>query len=475
LTQRLPQSSRLPALVAEKQIRAAGRSFSEYVRQSWHVIEPATPFMSNWHIDAISDYLEAVTGGEILRLLINMPPRYMKSICVSVLWPTWEWINHPESRWLFAAYSASISGKHSVDRRRVIESDWYQARWSQVYQLTTDQNIKTEYENSRRGVMFTTSVGGTATGKGGTRIVVDDPHNPMEAESDVQRQTAIDFFDRTLSSRLDDKKKGAIVVVMQRLHEQDLSGHCIEQGYTHLSLPAEAEKRIIISTPSGRTFAREAGDILWPEREGTAELARAKVAMGSYAYAGQYQQQPSPAEGGMLKREWWRYYKEAPADFDEVIQSWDMTFKDTKGADYVVGQVWGRKGASKYLLDQVRGRMDFPTTIKAFQGLTSKWPAAEAKLVEDKANGSAVIQTLKGTISGIIAIEPQGGKASRVSAVSPTIEASNVYLPDPTLEPWVHDFVEECAVFPNGTNDDQVDSMSQALTRWLGTSAGVFF
>jgi predicted phage terminase large subunit-like protein len=460
----------LAALKNELLIRSAEESLSEYIRQGWPVIEPATRYLHNWHIDAIAEHLEAVTDGQILRLLINMPPRYMKSIAVSVMWPTWEWLKYPDSRWLFVSYSGTLSTKHSLDRRTVIQSEWYQRRWAGIYQLTSDQNVKTEYQNSERGVMVATSVGGSVTGKGGRRIVVDDPHNPTEAQSDVQREAALTFFDQTLSTRLDDKKTGAIVVVMQRLHEADLSAHCMELGYTHLCLPAEAEKRTVITMPvSGREIVREKGDLLWPEREGPNELALVKRALGSYGYAGQYEQSPSPAEGGILKRAWWQYYKAPPARFDEVIQSWDMAFKDLKTSDYVVGQVWGRVGADKYLLDQVRDRLDFPATITAVESLTAKWPNARLKLVEDKANGPAVIAVLHKSIPGLVAVEPEGGKVARVNAVSPDIEAGNVHLPHPSIAPWIHDFVERCAAFPNVAYDDEIDTMSQALTRWITT------
>lgn len=460
----------LSTLFDDVQAERAARSLENYITQAWKVIEPSTPFLNNWHIGVISEYLEAVTAGQILRLLINMPPRYMKSICVSVMWPTWEWITRPDTRWLFASYSGSLSMKHSVDRRTLIQSDWYQARWGRRYSLTTDQNVKTEYQNDQRGVMVATSVGGSATGKGGTRIVVDDPHNPQEALSDVQRASAITFFDQTLSTRLDDKKAGVIVVVMQRLHTADLSAHVLEQGYTHLNLPAEAPARTVVTFPrSGRTLVREPGDILWPAREGAPELVRARVALGSYGYAGQYDQVPSPPVGGVFQRGWWRFYRQAPAGLEVVICSWDMAFKDLTDSDYVVGQVWGKRGADKYLLDQVRGQMNFTETCRAVTTLAAKWPQALVKLVEDKANGTAVIDTLRSKVPGLIPVEPQGGKQARAAAVSPEVEAGNIYLPDPALAPWVHDFIEEAAAFPRGAHDDQVDAMTQALLRWITT------
>lgn len=465
------------------------------------MIEPGTPFMSGWHIDCVCEYLEAVSAGQILRLLINMPPRYGKSNTVTVMWPVWTWITDPESRWLFTSYSETLAVKHSLDRRRILESDWYRKRWGDVFRIASDQNQKHEYENSRRGVMVSVGMQGSATGKGGNYIIIDDPHNPKRAESDLERETAKRDFRQTFSTRLDDKHTGAIVVVMQRLHEADISADCLEMGYTHLCLPAESEHRTVVLLPvSGREIVREPGDLLWPEREGPQELAQMKTALGSYGYSGQYQQDPSPSEGGVLKKHWWKFWyhegqplppvvhrlpdgtvwqcgmKPLPKSFYQQLQSWDMTFKDTAGTDFVVGQVWGQSNelADFYLLDQTRDRMDMPKTLEAVRWLTREWPLARLKLIEDKANGSAVIAMLRNQISGLVAVNPEGGKASRVNAVAPTVEAGNVYLPHPHIAPWVSGFIEECGRFPMGANDDMVDSFTQALTRMLPASVGVF-
>ena len=325
--------------------RQAEGSLPAFMGQAWPVLEPETQFLPNWHIDLICEYLEAVTAGEITRLVINLPPRYMKSLLVSVLWPIWEWLRAPQTRWLFASYSDSLSTKHSLDRRMVLQSPWYRDRWGDRFQLTSDQNEKTEYRNDRRGVMTATSVGGSATGKGGNRIVVDDPHNPVQAESDRQRQQALDFFLMTLSTRLDDKRKGAIVVIMQRLHTRDLTSVCLDHGYTSLILPAEAEDPTTVTFPrSGRTIIRGVGDLLWPEREGQEDLARQKVALGSYAYAGQYQQRPSPRGGGLFKRSWWKYYDELPRDMQEHAQSW--IWPSRAGASTTSSSAWSQPGAA---------------------------------------------------------------------------------------------------------------------------------
>ena len=458
-----------PSLIDEVDQELAARGLREFVRQAWPVVEPATEFVSGWHLDAICEHLEAVTRGQIHRLLISVPPRHMKSLAVSVFWPCWEWITHPERRWLFCSYAAGLAIRDSVKCRRMVESPWYRRRWLDRFVLTSDQNEKSRFENDKAGYRIAIGVGGAATGEGGDRVIVDDPHNVREAESEIVRQSVLDWWDQAMSTRLNDPKRGAMVIVMQRVHENDLAGHVLQQGgYEELKLPAEYEGSQQVTSIGWRDPRTELGELLWPERFGQEEVEALKRTMGSYAAAGQLQQRPAPAAGGILKRHWWKFYGEAPRPFSEVIQSWDCAFKDTRTSDFVVGQVWGRHGADKYLLDQVRGRMDCPATIQAVKRLSEKWPQAEAKLVEDKANGPAVIATLKHEIVGLIAVNPEGGKEVRAHAVSPQIEAGNVYLPDPTIAPWIGGFIDECAAFPNGAYDDQVDAMSQALVR-LGT------
>lgn len=223
------------ALIAE-------RSLASYVRQAWPIIEPSTRMVWNWHLDAKCEHLEAVTRGQIRRLIINEPPRVGKSVTAAVMWPTWDWTTNPERRFMFVSYSSALSTKHSVDRRTVIQSDWYQRNWGGRVKLSSDQNVKNEFQNTHRGVMVATSVGGSATGKGGDVIVVDDPLNPQEAQSDIERERANTFFDQTVSTRLDDPKTGAIVVIQQRLHERDLTGHLLAQGgWEHLRLPMRYE------------------------------------------------------------------------------------------------------------------------------------------------------------------------------------------------------------------------------------------
>lgn len=499
----------LPTL-ADVQAERCRRSLGYFTRQAWRLVEPGSPFVPNWHIDAIAEHLEAVSRREIRRLIINIPPRHMKSLGTAVFWPAWEWLQRPETRFLFASYAASLSTRDSLKCRRLIQTEGagqddpdrtvvekvgYQGLLRLLYgdeawELTGDQNAKTRFENTRTGYRLATSVGGTATGEGGDVIVIDDPHKADEAESDVVREGVIEWHDGTMSTRLNDPKTGAEVLIMQRLHEADLTGHILAQDdghgqWTHLCLPAEYEPRHPFVWPDDpRT---EPGELLWPDRVGPDELVALKRQMGSYKTAGQLQQRPAPEEGGILKRAWWRWYPpDAPwPHFHEVVQSWDMAFKDTDGSDYVVGQVWGRFFADKYLLRQVRRRIEFTETVHAVRDLTGwveqRLPAhrAHAKLVEDKANGPAVIATLRHEIAGLIAVDPEGDKVARARAVAPDVEAGNVYLPgfangdgsdyDRTrTEGWVQQLVDECAAFPNAVNDDQVDALSQALRRLAG-------
>lgn len=256
---------------------------------------------------------------------------------------------------------------------------------------------------------------------------------------------------------------------MQRVHEADLSGHVLAQGgYEHLCLPAEYEGSKRATVIGWGDPRKESGELLWPERFGQAEIDELKLRLGSYGSAGQLQQRPSPADGGILKRSWWRRYDRLDnlAGF-EMIQSWDLAFKDTSNSSFVVGQVWARLGAYFCLVDPVRAKMTFPETLQAFRELSAKYPECQAKLVEDKANGPALIQTLQKEIPGIIAIEPDGSKEARAHAVSWLIQAGNVYLPQTSVAPWVEGFIEECAAFPKGAYADQVDSCTQALSRLL--------
>ena len=308
-----------PFLREEIDCEFATRSLRQFVRQAWAGVEPSTPFVPGWHIDAIVEHLEAVTRGQIRNLLINVPPRHMKSLLVSVFWPAWEWTRWPERRWLYSSYGAQLSIRDSVQCRRLIESPWYQARWGDRFALTSDQNTKGRFDNDRSGYRLSTSVGGAVTGEGGDRIVCDDPNNVNEVESDSVRKATNDWFDVVMSTRVNDPKTAGKVVVMQRCHQQDLSGHLLEQGdWEHLCLPAEYEGPPCVTSIGWGDPRLEHGELLWPERFGAQEIESLKRSLGSYAAAGQLQQRPSPAGGGLLKRHWFRFWQLPEANLPPV-------------------------------------------------------------------------------------------------------------------------------------------------------------
>lgn len=471
MTNRNSERQRLAALLDEKAIRLARQSLRAFVEWAWPTLEPKTPFLPNWHIDLLCEYLEAVTAGEILRLVINIPPRYMKSLLVSVMWPCWEWYQRPSNRYIDSSYAESLASHHSLLRRRLIKSRAYH-RFAPEICLSRDQQEKLEFHNTLGGIMVATSTGGSVTGKGGNRLIIDDPHSPTQAESDAQRQQAIDFFRYTLSTRLDDPKRDAIVVVMQRLHTRDLTAVCVEQGFQHVCLPALAPARTTIVFPrSGRAQVRKRGSPLWPERQGVAELEQQRAVLGSYGFAGQFQQNPVPREGAMFKPEWWRYWDRVPPRFDEIMQSWDLSFKGGEGHDYVVGLVLGRVGALVYVLDRFKAKASFAETCPAIKQMVAKYPDTRVVLIEDAANGAAVVSALQKEVRGILAVTPEGGKTSRAWAVQPQIESGQVLLPRPRFPDgvlhfeyaWVEDFLEQCTVFPRGEHDDDVDALTQAL------------
>ncbi len=471
----------------------ARRSFHEFVRQAWPIIEPATPFCDNWHIGAICEHLEAVTRGEIQRLLINVPPGHAKSILVSVLWPAWIWTFNPAWRGLFASYAYDLAERDSVRCRTLIRSDWYRGFMEAGgWKIVDDQDRKGYFVNSASGFRFSTSIEAQATGWRGDAVVVDDPLSAKEAPSLAKRKEAIHWWDLVMSSRLNDMERGARVIIMQRLHEEDLSGHVLEQGgYEHLRMPSEfeAENRALTFRTSGgervelwRDPRTTEGELLFPARFPKSVLDQARKDLGSSGYAGQHDQRPTPERGGMFQRPWWRFWRrggslspercprprgcwEGPATvlppLDKTIISLDAAFKATDSSDFVVFQVWGAKQADRFLLTQVRARMSFSETLATFRRLAGEWPTACRKLVEDKANGSAIVNTLQHEFSGIIAINPEGGKEARAAAVQPAIESGNVYLPEGV--PWLDQFIGEFSTFPRGRNDDQVDALTQAL------------
>lgn len=597
-------------------------SLTEFFRQAWKVMEPGVEYIHGWHIEAICEHLEAVTRGEIHKLLINMPPRHAKSSLVSVAWPAWEWITRPWMKYLYSSYSLTLSVRDSVACRRLIMSPWYQRNWGNVFSLVEDVNAKMRFENSQHGVRIATSVGGTATGEGGDRVVCfpyeamvltekgpmmighivdfripvrvwsydeesgepvlaeigeyrknpgrdvrryyftgsknivctedhkiqtdkglvqakdlnpvkhtipvfcssyvhdvyphlsgpshvnfaseylghedatycltipkyhrfmvevdpnyyivvsncDDPHNVKEAESAVVREGVLEWWSQAMSTRLNDPKKGAYVVVMQRVHDMDLSGKLIRDGdYEHLCLPCRYEGKKTHWKIGWQDPRKKEGELLWPERFDEKWVSQLEKTLGSYAAAAQLQQRPTPAEGGIFKKAWFQTYEHKP-HFVRVIESWDTATSEKDYAAYSVGEVWGETSEGYlYLVHVERERYSFPQLKASVVALHRRFNG-NAILVEDKSSGRQICQELgRGKRLPIIPIQVgRQDKVARALACSATVESGRVYIP--AQKTWLADFMQEVLTFPNGEYKDQVDAMTQALN-YLGGSA----
>ena len=421
------------------------------------------------HLDLLCSKLEQVSKGEIKRLIVTMPPRHGKSEVVSKKFPVWHLGRNPSDEIILASYSIDLSRSFSRIARDTLETN------SNVFGVKLDPNHSTAESwglAGKRGGLVAAGVGGSITGKGARIAIVDDPiKNSEEANSQLIRDKVYEWFQSTLYTRL--TPDGRIVIVMTRWHEDDLVGRLLDKEAREIAEGSHVGDRWeVVNLPaiaeSNDILRRSPGDALWAEYGFNVErLEQIKRDVGSYVFNALYQQRPSAAEGSIFKRNWWRFYDILPNHFDELMQSWDMSFKGSDGSDFVVGQVWGRIGANKYLIDQVRKRMDITETIDQIKRITLKHPAARLKLIEDKANGSAVISLLKNSIPGLVAINPDKSKIARASAILPDVEAGNVYLPRNVG--WIDDFLAEANSFPRSAHDDQVDAMTQAISRMMGS------
>lgn len=440
---------------------------SSFIQKTFATVDPGTPYLHNWHVDLIAEYLTACTNRDITRLIVNIPPRYMKSISVSVAWPAWVIGHNPSAKFLASSYSEKLSLKHSVDTRLMIQSPTYRRVFPNV-QLVKDQNEKSKFVTTARGHRIATSTGGTATGEGGDFLIVDDPHNPKQAESQVERENTLEWFDQTFYSRLNDKKRGVIVVVMQRLHQKDLTGHLLEQGgWEHLKIPAIAERKQVYNFGKVSRI-RPPGDILHKEREAEPEMFKNKRVLGSYGFAGQYQQEPVPAEGGLIQKAWVRYFKIPPIKPTRIVQSWDTAYKATELNDPSVCTTWAETDKGYYLLDLWRDRAEYPRLKAAVQSQAARW-RPHAVLIEDRASGQSLIQDLKATTRlPIIPISPEKDKLTRMSAQSAKFEAGQVHVQETAA--WLQEFERELFTFPLSEHDDQIDSVSQFLN-WAASSS----
>jgi predicted phage terminase large subunit-like protein len=498
----------LEKVKAVKNARLVQTSLAEFVKQSWAILEPGAELVWNWHLDVMCEYLEKVTSGEITRLLINVPPGHMKSLIVSVMWPAWVWLENPSWRSLYATYVEKLSQDFADKSRLLIKSEWYQSiqpklygpKWDQPWSLRHDSSAVGLFKNNLHGARFSTSLTASGTGFRGDVLVVDDPMNVEEFPTPEALQGVISWFDGRMGSRFNNMVEGRIVIIMQRLHENDLAGHVLAQDereknnpnwrpYTHLKFPAEYEPEK--ACPQDRRT--KAGELLFPQRFPQSEQEIQKIKLGPYGYSAQHRQDPIPQGGGLF--ETWKiafwYPAERdkdnrpavhmekddtgalvackqgplPARMDVECQSWDCAFKDFDSSDYVAGHYYGRKGSSIYLLERVHARLSYRKTKDAIREMSKRHPRGFAKYIEDKANGTAVVEELSSEIFGVEAVNPEGGKIARANAASPLVSAGNIWFPHPEIYPWVKEVLAELRGFPVMKNDDDVDAFTQAVIK----------
>lgn len=448
----------------------AKRSFIAFVKMAWHVLEPATEFKSGWAIEAICAHLEAVTRGDIKRLLMNVPPGTMKSLTTSVFWQAWEWgpMDMAHIKVIGAAYETGLSIRDARKLRMLVENPWYQARWPLA--LADDQNQKTRFENEKTGFRTIRPIT-SLTGERGHRLIIDDPHSVKMAESDAQRIETVREFREAAPTRLIDPITSAIVVIMQRVHQKDVAGEIIDSigGYEHLILPMEFEPDRRCATSIGFVDPRtEPGELLFPERFPAEVVERDKKILGIYAAAAQFQQSPSPREGGRFKKHWFNILPALPTGCI-FVRKWDLAGTEGKKADFTVGLLMAQTTDGRWIVvDVVRAQAE-PADVERLVKATAEQDRARygrsvvIHLNIDpgqagKSQRNAYAKLLKGYI--IKFEREKGTKVYRAMAVSAQAEVGNVLL----LEaPWNGAFLDELGMFPSGANDDQVDALTGAF------------
>lgn len=512
----------------DKQLMEISRAECEedlatFVRQAWHVIEPGQPYIHGWHIDFICEHLAAITDGVQLddgslynRLLINVPPGTMKSLLVGVFWPAWEWgpRNLPHHRFVCASHSLDLAIRDGLRMRRLITSEWYQERWGDRVQLTGDQNQKTKFENTATGFRQAAAAG-SITGARGDRVIIDDPHSVDGANSDAMRESTVQWFQEAVPTRLNNPDRSAIVVVMQRLHEADVSGTILDKqlGYDHIMLPMEFDQRRAMPTMLGLEDPRQQeNELLFPERFSADVVERDKKVMGPYATAGQFQQEPTPRGGGVIKPDWWELWPsdEFP-DMDYIVASLDTAYTAKQENDFSALTVWGIFSGDvssirheNYVSRDARGtrrntveeadrfdkgvrirdlleynpesvprvmlmgawqeRLEMPELVQKVIK-TCKRYKVDTLLVENKAAGISVGQELRRLMNaedfGVTLIDPKSiDKLARLYSVQHLFSEGVIHAPD---KHWSDMVIRQCEVFPKGAHDDLVDTVSMAL------------
>jgi predicted phage terminase large subunit-like protein len=439
-----------------------------FVERSFYELNPQATFSASPHIELLATKLSACRQGKLRRLIVCLPPRMLKSIAVSVAFPAWLLGHDPTKQVICASYGQDLSDKHARDSRKLMMSDFYRGLFPRTL-LSPEKQSVNDFLTTMQGFRMSTSIGGVLTGRGADIIILDDPLKPEDALSETKRNAANEWFDSTLLSRLNSKETGIIIIVMQRVHQDDLVGHVLNCGnWEVLSLPAIASEDTehLIESPLGRHwFRRKAGEALQPERESLETLSYIRQSLGSYNFSAQYQQDPIPVGGAIIKTEWLRFYdpEELPTGFRLTLQSWDTANKGGELNDFSVCTTWLAYFDKYYLIDVFRKRLDFPSLKRAVKDQASKHHADKI-LIEDKASGTQLIQDLRSEgVCGVEGYDPGPGidKQMRLYAVSAEFESGRVRIPRSAA--WKDEYIREITSFPGTKVDDQVDSTTQAL------------
>jgi len=442
------------------------QDLTAFIQRSFYELNPQTLLLLSWYIEVIAAMLEACRLGKRRRLIITLPPRHLKSHCVSVAFVAWLLGFDPAAQIICASYGQDLSDKHARDCRTLMNSALYRRLFAtRLGERTAVQDFAT----TQGGTRMATSIGGVLTGRGADWIIIDDPLKPGDALSEAARKAVNEWYDHTLLSRLNDKASGCIIIVMQRLHQDDLVGHVLEQeDWEVVSFPAIAEDNEVhvIETPFGRRqFLRREGEALHPEREPLRLLEKLRKEMGEYAFAAQFQQNPAPLGGALIKTAWLRYYEphELPPRFSRQVLSWDTANKATELHDYSVCTVWGELDQRCYLLEVLRQRLEYPDLCRAVREMARRYPTATI-LIEDKASGTQLLQDLKAEyqyrLHGYVP-PPGTDKTMRLNLQTVKFENGCVLLPRSAR--WLAEYVNELTSFPGSKFYDQVDSTTQAL------------
>ena len=446
-------------------------SFAAFAERCFSELLPSTHFNPNWHLDALACYLEKVADGSINRLVITLPPRSAKSLYTSVALPAWILGHNPSKRIITASYGQALTVDLSANFRRILKSPWYQKLFPAV-QIDPRKDNEHEVRTTAGGYRLTTTTGGPLTGRGGALVIIDDPLKASEANSEASRTSVNNWFNETLLSRLDDKKTDAIIIVMQRLHVDDLAGHVLKMGdWVHLDLPAIADSDSTIWLSDTKVHHRKAGDVLHPDREPRETLEKLQREMGSAAFSAQYLQRPVPVSGNIVKWDWFRRYDQLPGMNEpgvQIVQSWDTAQKASEIHDYSVCVTALVRKKEIFVLDVTRVRAEYPVLRKKIIEQAKRYKRPKI-LIEDKGSGISLIQDLRRDQLYATAVKPEADKVTRMYSCSNHIENGSVLLPK--VAPWLDAFRSELLAFPNSAHDDQVDALSQ-LINWVHNRSG---